>query len=54
MSRKIERTRQDIRGQVDLRLREEKKLSDAQLGLCYEYAREEWPFDLSGVLTAKQ
>jgi RNA polymerase sigma-70 factor, ECF subfamily len=54
VSRKIERSRQDIRAQVDLRLREEKKLSDAQLGLCYEYAREEWPFDLSGVLTAKQ
>jgi RNA polymerase sigma factor (sigma-70 family) len=54
VSRKIERTRRDIREQVDTRLRDEKKLSDAQLGLCYEYAREEWPFDLTAVLAAKE
>jgi RNA polymerase sigma factor (sigma-70 family) len=54
VSRKIERTRRDIREQVDTRLRDEKKLSEAQLGLCYEYAREEWPFDLTAVLAAKE
>jgi RNA polymerase sigma factor (sigma-70 family) len=53
VSRKIERTRRDIREQVHAHLRDEKKLSEAQLGLCYEYAREEWPFDLTAVLAAK-
>jgi RNA polymerase sigma-70 factor (ECF subfamily) len=54
VSRKIERTRRDIREQVHTRLRDEKKLSEAQLGLCYEYARQEWPFDLTAVLAAKE
>lgn len=54
VSRKIERTRQSIRESVDAQLRQEKKLSEAQLGLCYEYAREEWPFDLTGVLAARE
>jgi RNA polymerase sigma-70 factor, ECF subfamily len=52
VSRKIERTRREIREQVDSVLRDEKQLSEAQRGLCYEYCREEWPFDLSGVLAA--
>jgi hypothetical protein len=26
-------------------------LSAAQLQLCYEYAREEWPFDLTRALS---
>jgi len=46
VSRKLERTRKDLRGRIDAALRE-RKLSDAQLRLCYEYAREEWPFDLT-------
>jgi DNA-directed RNA polymerase specialized sigma24 family protein len=54
VSRKIERTRGEVREQVDFVLREQKKLSDAQRGLCYEYAREEWPFDLTAALAAKQ
>lgn len=53
-SRKIERTRGEVREQVDYVLRNDKKLSDAQRGLCYEYAREEWPFDLTAVLAARQ
>jgi RNA polymerase sigma-70 factor (ECF subfamily) len=52
-SRKIERARQDVRRSVEAVLRGEKKLSEAQLRLCYEYAREEWPFDLSRVLSAE-
>jgi len=52
-SRKIERARQDVRRSVEAALRGEKKLSEAQLRLCYEYAREEWPFDLSRVLSAE-
>jgi IS30 family transposase len=47
VSRRLERTRKDLRRNVEAKLREEKKLSDAQLRLCYEYAREEWPFDLT-------
>jgi RNA polymerase sigma-70 factor (ECF subfamily) len=52
-SRKIERARQDVRRSVEAALRGEKKLSEAQLRLCYEYAREEWPFDLSRALSAE-
>jgi RNA polymerase sigma-70 factor, ECF subfamily len=51
-SRKLERTRRGIRERVDAALREAKKLTDAQVQLCYEYAREEWPFDLDKPLLA--
>jgi RNA polymerase sigma-70 factor (ECF subfamily) len=54
VSRKLDRTRQDVRKRVDAALRSEKKLSEAQLRLCYEYAREKWPFDLTQVLSARQ
>jgi RNA polymerase sigma-70 factor len=47
VSRKLDRARREIRRRVDECLREEKKLSEAQLRLCYEYARGEWPFDLT-------
>jgi RNA polymerase sigma-70 factor len=53
VSRKLERTRRDLRGQIDLALRK-RKLSEAQLQLCYDYAREEWPFDLPLPLRAVQ
>jgi RNA polymerase sigma factor (sigma-70 family) len=46
VSRKLERTRKELRHQVDAALRE-RKLSEAQLRLCYEYAQKEWPFDLT-------
>lgn len=46
VSRKLDRTRKELRSRVEAALRE-KKLSDAQLRLCYEYAQEEWPFDLT-------
>jgi len=52
VSRKLERARQGLRRSVETMLREEKKLSEAQLRLCYEYAREEWPFDLTRALSA--
>jgi RNA polymerase sigma-70 factor (ECF subfamily) len=51
VSRKLERTRREIRKRVEEALRQEKKLSAAQLQLCYEYAREEWPFDLTRALS---
>jgi len=46
-SRKLERTRAELRDCVDAALREKKKLSEAQVRLCYDYAREKWPFDLT-------
>ncbi len=51
VSRKLERTRREIGKHVERALRQEKKMSAAQLQLCYEYAREEWPFDLTGALS---
>ncbi|MGH9747971.1 MAG: RNA polymerase sigma factor [Candidatus Acidiferrales bacterium] len=53
VSRKLERTRADLRHSVEATLREEKKLSDAQLRACFEYARQQWPFDLSRALSAR-
>ncbi len=52
VSRKLDRARRELREQVDAALREKKRLSDAQVMLCYEYAREEWPFDLVKVLSS--
>lgn len=51
VSRKLDRIRADLRAHVDRALRNEKKFSEAQITLCYQYAREQWPFDLAGVLT---
>jgi RNA polymerase sigma factor (sigma-70 family) len=53
-SRKLERTRREVRERVDSVLCDTKRLSEAQLRLCYEYARDEWPFDLTRVLSAKE
>jgi RNA polymerase sigma-70 factor len=49
-SRHLERTRRDLRKHVERALLEEKRLSPAQIELCYEYALEEWPFDLARAL----
>jgi RNA polymerase sigma factor (sigma-70 family) len=54
VSRKLERTRRGVRERVDAALRGTGKLSEAQVQLCYEYAREEWPFDLNASLQATQ
>jgi RNA polymerase sigma-70 factor, ECF subfamily len=51
VSRKLERTRREIRKHVEGALRQDKKMSATQLQLCYEYAREEWPFDLTRALS---
>lgn len=53
VSRRLERTRRELRKRVEASLREEKKLSEAQLLQCFEYARDEWPFDLSATLSAR-
>jgi RNA polymerase sigma factor (sigma-70 family) len=50
-SRHLDRTRRDLRKHVESALRAEKRLSDAQISLCYEYAMEEWPFDLTRALS---
>lgn len=61
-SRHLERTRSDLRKQVERALRSGSVsvggegpvpgLSDAQIHLCFEYATEEWPFDLTRALGA--
>ncbi len=49
-SRKLERTRRDIRRSVESALRLDKKFSDEQLRLCFQYAAGQWPFDLTASL----
>jgi RNA polymerase sigma-70 factor (ECF subfamily) len=50
VSRKLERTRRDIRRGVEAALRQDKKWSDAQVRLCFQYAAGQWPFDLTASL----
>ena len=52
-SRQLDRTRREVRKQVERALRADKRLSDAQISLCYEYAMEEWPFDLTRALSER-
>lgn len=47
VSRKLERTRRDIRRNVESALRRDKKWSNAQMRVCFEYAAGQWPFDLT-------
>ena len=46
VSRKLDRTRRDVRAQVETWLRDTKKWKDAQVRACLECAAGEWPFDL--------
>ncbi len=50
VSRKLERTRRDIRRSVESALRRDKEFSDEQLQLCFQYAAGQWPFDLTASL----
>jgi len=52
VSRKLARTRREVRSRVESWLHEAKKWNDAQVRACLECAAGEWPFDLSGHLTA--
>ncbi len=54
VSRKVDRARRGLRATVERILREEKKLSEAQARLCFEYATQEWPFDLTGALSQRE
>jgi RNA polymerase sigma-70 factor, ECF subfamily len=47
VSRNLDRARRDVRKHVEAALRGQKRLKAAQIDLCLEYAREEWPFDLT-------
>ena len=49
-SRKLERTRKDLRAAVEKRLRETERLTDAQVELCFEHARTDPAFDLARTL----
>jgi RNA polymerase sigma-70 factor (ECF subfamily) len=53
VSRKLERTRRDVRARVEASLRDRNKMSEAQVRLCLECASGEWPFDLSVHLKSK-
>jgi RNA polymerase sigma-70 factor len=46
-SRKLERTRGEVRAAVEERLRETDRLTDAEVGLCFEQARTDPAFDLA-------
>jgi RNA polymerase sigma-70 factor, ECF subfamily len=47
VSRKLDHTRRELHESVRSDLREHKKMSGAQVEECLEYARKEWPFDLT-------
>jgi RNA polymerase sigma-70 factor (ECF subfamily) len=50
VSRKLERTRRDLRTGVERQLRETDGLSDAQVAACFDYARTDPAFDLAQAL----
>ncbi len=52
VSRKLDRTRRDVRAHVETSLRDGKKWSGAQVRACLECASGEWPFDLTAHLQA--
>ncbi|HEX3409621.1 MAG TPA: sigma-70 family RNA polymerase sigma factor [Candidatus Binataceae bacterium] len=52
VSRRLTRTRLNVRRRVEQVLRREKDLSGEQIRLCYAYALEAWPADLSRTLLA--
>ena len=47
VSRKLDRSRRNMRQCVEVALRRERDWDDAQVNHCLEYARGEWPFDLT-------
>ncbi len=54
VSRKLERTRRDVRARVEASLRDRNGMSEAQARLCLECASGEWPFDLTVHLRPKE
>jgi RNA polymerase sigma-70 factor len=51
VSRKLQQTRSDLKRRVERSLRREQHLSEEQIRLCYDYASEQWPFDLERALS---
>lgn len=51
VSRRLARTRKQLRRRIEQLLRRENRLSEEQIRLCYDYAVEAWPADLSRVLS---
>jgi RNA polymerase sigma-70 factor, ECF subfamily len=47
VSRKLERTRRDVRARVEASLRARNRMSEAQIRACLDCASGEWPFDLT-------
>ena len=54
VSRRLGRTRKMLRGQVERALRRDQRLNDEQIRLCYDYATQEWPFDLTQALSGTE
>jgi RNA polymerase sigma-70 factor (ECF subfamily) len=54
VSRKLERTRRDVRARVEASLRGRDRMSEAQVRACLECASGEWPFDLTVHLQSKE
>jgi RNA polymerase sigma-70 factor (ECF subfamily) len=51
VSRRLQQTRSDLKRRVERSLRREQHLSEEQIRLCYNYAAEQWPFDLGRALS---
>jgi RNA polymerase sigma-70 factor (ECF subfamily) len=50
VSRKLERTRRELRAAIERRLREVDRLSDAQVAACFKYTGTDAAFDLARTL----
>jgi len=50
VSRRLQHTRDELKRNVERHLRSE-HLTDEQIRLCYDYAAEQWPFDLGRALS---
>ena len=51
MSRKLARARRGVHADVERMLSTEHRLTPSEIGLFFEYALGEWPFDLSQVVS---
>jgi RNA polymerase sigma-70 factor (ECF subfamily) len=51
VSRRLTRTRLQLRQRIEQILRRDKRLSEEQIRLCYDYALEAWPADLSRIIS---
>jgi RNA polymerase sigma-70 factor, ECF subfamily len=52
VSRKLERTRRELKRQVEKALRREHRMSEDQIRFCYDHAAEDAPLRLSAALSA--